>query len=140
MSRIRAARSKIKLFWSWVNYVWLHFCTVRKDEWRLLWLCGYWAPKTCFSWRNQVAVTLSQLSKDVSIVPSFWNVFLEILWANSVHMNIFAVISGCFYWASSEYWEVKSIRCSVCIVFRHCECKNSRETIRCEYRAKLKQH
>jgi len=24
MLRIRAARSKTKLFWSWVNFVWLH--------------------------------------------------------------------------------------------------------------------
>jgi len=29
--------------------------------------------------------------------------FLEILWANSVHIKTFAIISGCFYWANSEY-------------------------------------
>jgi len=34
----------------------------------------------------------------------FWNAFLEILWANSVHIKTFAIICGCFCWASSEYW------------------------------------
>jgi len=29
------------------------------EEWRLLWLCRYWVPKTYFSQRNQVAITLS---------------------------------------------------------------------------------
>jgi len=33
--------------------------------------------------------------------------FLDIIWANSVHIKIFAIICGCFYWGSSEYWEVK---------------------------------
>jgi len=27
--------------------------------------------------------------------------FLEILWANSVHIKTFAIICGCFNWASS---------------------------------------
>jgi len=66
--------------------------------------------------------------------------FLEILWANSVHIKTFTIICGCFYWASSEYWEVKSISCWGCIVFRHCEGKDSRETIRCTYQAKLNEH
>ena len=70
----------------------------------------------------------------------FWNVFLEILWANSVHIKSFSIICGCFYWARSKYWEVKSINCWGCIVFRHCQGKNSRETIRCTYQAKLNQH
>jgi len=47
-------------------------CTVRKEGWKgLLWLCGYCVPNTYFSQRNQVAITLSQLAKDVSIAPSF---------------------------------------------------------------------
>ena len=68
--------------------------------------------------------------------------FLEIIWANSVHIETFRIISGCFYWASSEYGEVKSISCWGCIVLRHCEGKDSRETIRCTgtYQAKLNQY
>jgi len=38
---------------------------------RLLWLCGYWVPKTYFSQLNQVAITLSSLAKDVLKVPGF---------------------------------------------------------------------
>jgi len=152
--RTGAARQKTKLFSSWMNYVWLHLHSWQRRVKRLWWLCGYWVPKTYFSQRNQVAITLSQLAKDTSIVtqlrihiscPStsqllFWNVFLEILWANSVHIKTFAIICGCFYWASSEYWEVKSINCWDCIVFRHCEGKDSKETTRCIYHAKLNQH
>jgi len=63
--------------------------------------------------------------------------FLEILWANLVHITTFAIVCRCFHYASSEYWEVKSISCWGCIVFRHCEGKDSRETIRCTYQAKL---
>jgi len=48
MSRIRAARSKTKLFWSWVNYLWLHLHSSQRRVKRLLWLCGYWAPETYF--------------------------------------------------------------------------------------------
>jgi len=69
-SRTRASRSKTKCFWGWVNYVWLHLHSSQRRVKRLLWLCGYWVPKTYFSWRNQVAITLSQLDKDASIVPS----------------------------------------------------------------------
>jgi len=29
-----------------------------KESKRLLWLCGYWVPKTYCSQRNQVAITL----------------------------------------------------------------------------------
>jgi len=39
-------------------------------------------------------------------------------------------------WASSEYWEVKSIIYWGCIVFRHCEGEDSRETIRCTSQVK----
>jgi len=44
-----------------------------------------------------------------------------------------AIICGCFRWASSEYWEVKSINCWGCIVFCHWEGKNSSEAIRYSY-------
>ena len=67
-------------------------------------------------------------------------VFLEILWANSVHIKTFTIICGYFYWASSEYWEVKSISCWGGIAFRHYEGRDSTETIRCTYQAKLYQH
>ena len=59
-----------KLFWSWVNYVWLHLHSSQSKVKRLLWLCGYCVPNTYFSERNQVVITLSQLAKDASIVPS----------------------------------------------------------------------
>jgi len=52
--------------------------------------------------------------------------FLDIFWVNSVHIKTFEFICGCFYWASSEYWKVKSISCWGGIVFRHCEGKDSR--------------
>jgi len=59
---------------------------------------------------------------------------------NSVHIKTLVIICGCFYWASSEYWEVKRIGCWGCFVFRHCERENSIETIRCTYQAKLNHH
>ena len=72
-SRTRTARSKTKLFWSWMNYVSTCGCisTVRKRRVkRLFWLCGYLVPKTNFSYRNQMDNTISRLATDVSIVPS----------------------------------------------------------------------
>jgi len=102
-----------------------------------------------------MAITLSQLAKDASIVPSskfilhvhrqasccsetfFWKIFERIL-LNT--LKTFAIICGCFDRASSEYWEVKSINCWGCIVFRQCEGKDSIETIKCTYQAKLNQH
>jgi len=51
----------------------------------------------------------------------------------------FAIICGCFYWASSEYWEVKIINWWGCTEFRHCEGKQSREPTRCTYQGKLNQ-
>jgi len=57
-------------------------------------------------------------------------------WSESVHIKTFEMICSCFYWASSEYREVKSIRCWRS-VFHHCEGKDSRETIRCTCQAKL---
>jgi len=46
-------------------------CTVRKKEWKDHCDFGYRVPKTYFSQRNQTTITLSQLSKDASNVPSF---------------------------------------------------------------------
>jgi len=31
------------------NYVWLHFHSPQRSVQRLLWLCGYWVPKSYFS-------------------------------------------------------------------------------------------
>jgi len=70
-SRTCATRPKTKLFWSWVNYLWLHLQSSQRRVKGLQWLCGYWAPKIYFSKRNQVAITFSQLAKDASIIPSF---------------------------------------------------------------------
>jgi len=75
------------------------------------------------------------IDKPAVVLKLFWN-----FWANSAHIKTFAIICGCSYWTSSEYWEVKSINCWDCIVFRHCEGKDSKETTRCTYRAKLNQH
>jgi len=70
-SSLSLFQKRTKFFSSWVNYVRLHLhIQFAKKVKRLLWLCGYWVPKTYFSQRNQVAITLSQLAKDVSVVPS----------------------------------------------------------------------
>ena len=110
----------------------------------ILWILS---TKTYFSQRNQVATTLLQLAKDASNVPSF-KFILHVhqqasccsetfFWKFFERIKTFAMISGCFYWANSEYWEVKSISRWGCIVFRHCEGKDSWETIRCICQAKL---
>ena len=71
----------------------------------------------------------------------FWKFFLEILCENSVkHIKTFTIICGCHYRASSEYWEVNGINSWDCILLRHCEGKDSIETIRCTYQVKLNQH
>jgi len=54
----------------WI-YVWLHLHSSQERMKRSLWPCGYWVPKTYFSQRIQTTITLSQLSKDASNVPSF---------------------------------------------------------------------
>ena len=115
---------------------------------RLLWLCGYWVGYQKLNFRS-ITRWLSvyrSMPRILQLYPVsnlyFMSIdrptvvlkrFLEILWANSVHSKTFAIICGCFYWASSEYWEVKSISCWGRIVFRHCEGKDSRETIKCKY-------
>jgi len=111
--------------------VWLHLQSSQKRVKRLLWLCECWEPKTYCSQHNQVAITLSQLAKDVSNVPNF-TFILHIhpqatccsemfFWKFSERtlFKIFAIISGCFYWASSEYWEVQSIVCWVQKIEEH---------------------
>ena len=64
-------QKRTKLFWSLVNYVWLHLHSSQRRVKKLLGFWGYWVPKTYFCWCNHVAITLSQLAKDASIVPSF---------------------------------------------------------------------
>jgi len=58
-SEVSLFQNRTKLFWSWVNYMWLHLQSSQKRVKILLWLCGSWIPKTYFSQRNQVAITLS---------------------------------------------------------------------------------
>jgi len=41
-------QKRTKLFWSWVNYMWLHLHSLQRRVKRLLWLCGYCVPKTYF--------------------------------------------------------------------------------------------
>jgi len=95
-----------------------------------------------------VAITFSQLAKDASIVPSFNSYFMSIERPTVVLKRFFRNYLSelcsrdiCNHlWlllASSEYWEVKSISCWGCIVFHHCDGKDSKETIRCSYQAKL---
>ena len=129
-------------------------CTVRKEEWKD---CGDFVDieyqKLIFCSVTRWLSLYSSLPRMFQLFPAshsyFMSIdkptvvlkrFLENFWANSVHIKTFAIIGGCFYWASSDYWTVKSISCWGCIVFHHCEGKDSRETIRCTYQAKLNQH
>jgi len=138
MTEVLIFNKRTKLFWSWVNYMWFYLHSSQKNDknivtlWRLcaknLFLVaspgGYYfiaAFQGCFNC-TQLQIHASCQSSSQLL---FWNVFLEILWANSVHIKAFAIICGCL-WAISEYWEVKSISCWGCIVFRHCEGKDSR--------------
>jgi len=153
-SRTCAAGSKTEFFEAaWITCGCI--CTVRKEEWkdccdfvdieyqklifcsitrwlslypnlpRLLQL--YPASNSCFMSIDKATVVLKRF-------------YFLILWVISVHIKIFAIICGWFYWASSEYWEVISISCWGCIVFHHCEGKDWRETIRRSYQAKVNQH
>ena len=134
---------------SWVNYVWLHLHSSQKRVKTLLLLCGYWVLKlisrSVTRWLSRYRSWTRMLQLFPASNSYFMPIdkpgvvlkrFLEILWANSDHIETFAIICWCFYWANSEYWEVKSISCWGCIVFRHCEGKDSRETIRCTYQVK----
>ena len=150
---MRATRSRTKLFWSWVNYVWLHLHSLQRKwkdycdfvdidyqklisrrvtRWlslhrslpRMLWL--HQASNSYLMFINKAAVVLKHF---------FGNSLSE-----SVHIKSFEMICGCFYWTSSEYSEVKSISCWGHSVFHHCEGKDSRGIIRYTYQAKLNQH
>jgi len=49
MTEVSLFQKRIKLFWSWVNYVCLPLHSSQRRVKRLLWLCGYCVPKTCLS-------------------------------------------------------------------------------------------
>jgi len=120
------------------------FTNSQKSVKRLLWLCGYWVPKTYCSQRNQVAITLFSLPRMLQVYPAclhfhtscpstrqllFWNAFWKFsertLFKILRHLRSFLVASL----ASSEYWEVRSIICwgqqcssrrtSRCIIEKH---------------------
>jgi len=113
-------RQKYPFFTKGLNYFeteWITcgcICTVRKEEWKDY--CDFAdIPRTggyhfiaacqgCFNC-NQLQIHTSWPTTSQLL---FWNVVLEILWANAVwHIKTFAIICGCFYWASSEHWESK---------------------------------
>jgi len=73
----------------WI-YVWLHLHSSQERVKRSLWLCGYRVPKTYFSQRNQTTITLSQLSKYASNVPSF-TIILHVHWQTNC-------CSGTIFW------------------------------------------
>jgi len=89
---------RTKWSWSWVNYVWLHLHSSQRRMKRLLWLCGYGAPKlislSVTRWLSlyrslpRMLQLYTQLQYHTSCPSTsqqlFWNIFLEILWANYV--------------------------------------------------------
>ena len=85
-SNTRAARSKTKFFWGWVNYVWLHLHSSQRRVKRLLSLCGYWVPKTYFFSVTRWLSLYRSLPSMLQLYPAsnsyfmtsqllFWNVF-----------------------------------------------------------------
>ena len=111
------------------NSRWLWLDSDSKGSW--LWLdkngsgtsllCGYWVLKLISrsvtrwlslyrSWPRMLQLLpasnsyLMSIDKPAVVLKRF----LEILWANFVHIKTFAVICGCFYWANSEYKKSKA--------------------------------
>jgi len=93
---------RTKWFWSWVDYVWLHLQSSQKRVKRLLWLCGYWVPRTSISQPNQVAIILSLRAKDASNAPSFTFIL-------HVHRQD-RCCSETFFWKFSERALYKTLR------------------------------
>ena len=93
-------------------------------------------------WKFSAYATVAKYTTNV---PSFTfilhvhrqaNCCFETLFLEFSERTIFKTIAnicGCFQWASSEYWEDKTINCWDCIVSHHWEGNNSRERIRRTY-------
>ena len=89
-----------KVFWSWVNYVWLHLHSSQRTVKRLLWLVDIEYQKYISRSVTRWLSLYRSLPRMLQLYPAsnsyfmtsrllFWNIFLEILWANSVHIKYF---------------------------------------------------
>ena len=132
----------------WIT--WGCICTVRKEEWKDY--CDFvdieyqiLISLSVTRWRLSLYCSLPRIfqlhpasnsyfmsiDKPTVVLKRFFGNSLSEFCSHLRHLQSWV----CFYWASSEYWEVISFSCWGCIVFRHCEGKDSRETVRCIYQA-----
>jgi len=97
-------QKRTKLFWIWVNYVWMQLHSSQSRVERLLWLCGYWVKLISRSLTRWLSPYRS-LPRMLQLYPAsnsyFISIdkptvvlkhFLKILWANSVHIKTFTII------------------------------------------------